>query len=820
MKYISILISSFIGALVAVFMLRWMNLHLKKLHMALLIVLAIILGSSFYLLSGFISIYLIALLILVFIAAVSFLLTKMAGQRANDGNEEAAKEMNAQESIPSRGEQSAVRQTAKKEKGGSRQIQEQGIAKNGYVAKELTDLNEMETIAVQQMTEDELEEEDENKEEEKSAGDGIVELDELLENRIRPAAMGMEDLSVGEKEKADETLKEEIDSGQAKEKADREENHAPVLEELEEIGIIAVNKEANEEKESDEDEPRADVLSPDGKMDIVIEGKGTDTVLLEKAVIEEKRAEETMEDGEKMKQERENAGEEKSDEQKILQTAQEAALQELQELLVEQQYRSTELGEEDDLVECQEHADSLKETAGENEEESADNAEVQHIWKEEEDIEPFVTSEERMSLIAELENAEPIIDMEEQLLKISGPTDDVKVEMIEDNAPQTEKEEQNISFELFETDERGRILENAFGEEEDGILSPVFAENDKKKEEEGPAEGVIPLNSQEKTHLSEAEILLQEGKEESDEPFALEGEKVMEDDGGKEREAACEEEIPEAQTGMADTWIASMGAQNEPGEETPAWSVEKTPDVLEETQAKSLEFEIPETKATEEETTQAQEKAAISGEEARISGFFGDWEDSMTEKEEDYSATEASDCSVTEKEAKESLVFSRSANLSKEEIEPLFLEPEEEEELSINGEELQEDEEEMQESGVFAAFSAAEAIDEKAHQRENTIHGDSRNKLPPQVVDAVLEEIKRAKKHLPSGEMERLLERVADPSLSDEDYYLFASLLRDFYLEQGNTGKLDILLDGLERRYAKNPVIVEEVKMYRTALRS
>lgn len=685
----------------------------------MLIIIAMILGGSFSLLTELISVYVVILLILVLIAAFSFLLAKMAEQSAQKSDEQTASEMTATESAISQHEKTTTVHAHGEEKPGEMDeaIHKQGIANKEYVVEELADLNEMETIALQQFTEEDFDE-DETKNEEKIADEkSSIDLDLLLEDRLLPST----------------NMEERHPSEHAEAKVEVENQEAAIAE-LEEVGVIAENKDIN-----DEEEPLADSLNA------ASQASGEEGIEIDMIF-------QTVEQNEPTVSETENMAE---------------------DLSIAQDERLFAHEREGQAVEKEAHKD-----------ESTAEDEVQSMWKKDYKEEPFVTSEERMSLFAELESEDSIIDVEEHLPKIERPINEVKVEIIEDTTPQMSGLAEDAFSELLETDERKQMLENGSVDEEEpqdddkALANEVMLEEDEENQEAAALKSAAAPISQEEAQ-----------------PLALAETKISEE--SITQEVVNEKEMPQALI------------RDEKGspEENLAPSAELA-DEMEKPSFDEAETKKIEIKVTEEKEGRDEEQEYALGIDVQTAEGDTDLVDKKESVEAD--VYEPLDSGYPEKEAtpyaveKESLVLPRSAFLSKEEIQSLFFETED-------------DEEALNEAEDDIEYSLP--LDEKSLQ-EDGIMNSERNKLPPQVIDAVLEEIAWAKKHLPSEELESMLMKVADPSLNDEDYYLFASLLRDFYIERGDAGKLNTLFNELERRYAENPVILEEVRVYRSVLHS
>ncbi|MCD8502715.1 MAG: hypothetical protein LRY71_14920 [Bacillaceae bacterium] len=58
---------------------------------------------------------------------------------------------------------------------------------------------------------------------------------------------------------------------------------------------------------------------------------------------------------------------------------------------------------------------------------------------------------------------------------------------------------------------------------------------------------------------------------------------------------------------------------------------------------------------------------------------------------------------------------------------------------------------------------------------------------------------------------EQLLFDYRPDQLHDTDYYLFSTILRDFYIETDQCEKLQDLIVDLMRRFENNPIVLAEI---------
>lgn len=82
------------------------------------------------------------------------------------------------------------------------------------------------------------------------------------------------------------------------------------------------------------------------------------------------------------------------------------------------------------------------------------------------------------------------------------------------------------------------------------------------------------------------------------------------------------------------------------------------------------------------------------------------------------------------------------------------------------------------------------------------------------ILSLVLKELTWIKKHNGEASYEKTLLGNLQNKLHPRDHYLFASLLRDLYINQQDYAKLKNLMLDLRERYIHQPVLLEEIKYY------
>ncbi len=100
-----------------------------------------------------------------------------------------------------------------------------------------------------------------------------------------------------------------------------------------------------------------------------------------------------------------------------------------------------------------------------------------------------------------------------------------------------------------------------------------------------------------------------------------------------------------------------------------------------------------------------------------------------------------------------------------------------------------------------------EAVKEDA-QSEMPVH---KTKLQQELFQTLIEELKLAKKQKSDHDYELLVSSYLDDSLPHQDYYIFANILIQQYVQTKNQEKLSQLLERLEDKFQAYPVVLAEI---------
>lgn len=145
-----------------------------------------------------------------------------------------------------------------------------------------------------------------------------------------------------------------------------------------------------------------------------------------------------------------------------------------------------------------------------------------------------------------------------------------------------------------------------------------------------------------------------------------------------------------------------------------------------------------------------------------------------------------------------------------------FIEESEEEEILEQVDEINEQEVELIEESALEApaitdidtsIDQQEAVKEDAHS-EIPVH---KTKLQQELFQTLIEELTLAKKQKSDHDYERLVSSYLDDSLPHQDYYIFANMLIQQYVQTKNQEKLSKLLERLEDKFQAYPVVLAEI---------
>ncbi|RXI98419.1 hypothetical protein DS745_19025 [Anaerobacillus alkaliphilus] len=90
----------------------------------------------------------------------------------------------------------------------------------------------------------------------------------------------------------------------------------------------------------------------------------------------------------------------------------------------------------------------------------------------------------------------------------------------------------------------------------------------------------------------------------------------------------------------------------------------------------------------------------------------------------------------------------------------------------------------------------------------------SQKQLNRKLQETLLDQLAWYKTRVPATEYESLIQEHLHEDLNDLDYYTFASLLRDYYIESKQYQKLALLLMGLNERFSDKPIIQAEILFF------
>lgn len=86
-----------------------------------------------------------------------------------------------------------------------------------------------------------------------------------------------------------------------------------------------------------------------------------------------------------------------------------------------------------------------------------------------------------------------------------------------------------------------------------------------------------------------------------------------------------------------------------------------------------------------------------------------------------------------------------------------------------------------------------------------------RKRLDKRLVNTFVTQLNLYKQQMSGEEYEMLLLEYRPNHLHDQDYYLFSTILRDFYIETDQCKKLQDLIVGLMNRFENNPIVLAEI---------
>ncbi|AGE23221.1 hypothetical protein GHH_c27100 [Geobacillus sp. GHH01] len=87
--------------------------------------------------------------------------------------------------------------------------------------------------------------------------------------------------------------------------------------------------------------------------------------------------------------------------------------------------------------------------------------------------------------------------------------------------------------------------------------------------------------------------------------------------------------------------------------------------------------------------------------------------------------------------------------------------------------------------------------------------------IGPEVVQAIVLELRLNRRRLGAADYERCIRRCLDAPLSDRDYYVLARLLMEHYVVEQQYGKLAAWLEELADRFRAYPAVAEELALWR-----
>ena len=108
---------------------------------------------------------------------------------------------------------------------------------------------------------------------------------------------------------------------------------------------------------------------------------------------------------------------------------------------------------------------------------------------------------------------------------------------------------------------------------------------------------------------------------------------------------------------------------------------------------------------------------------------------------------------------------------------------------------------------IDTSIDQQEAVKEDA-QSEMPVH---KTKLQQELFQTLIEELNLAKKQKTDHDYERLVSSYLDDSLLHQDYYIFANMLIQQYVQTKNQEKLSQLLERLEDKFQAYPVVLAEI---------
>ncbi len=86
--------------------------------------------------------------------------------------------------------------------------------------------------------------------------------------------------------------------------------------------------------------------------------------------------------------------------------------------------------------------------------------------------------------------------------------------------------------------------------------------------------------------------------------------------------------------------------------------------------------------------------------------------------------------------------------------------------------------------------------------------------IPREIFYSLIEEIEWTRQHMPTKQFEGYLRQYLAPSLPDHEFFVFSSLLRDFFIRTGQKEKCRIFLLEIQSRFAPYPVLDQEIQYF------
>lgn len=123
----------------------------------------------------------------------------------------------------------------------------------------------------------------------------------------------------------------------------------------------------------------------------------------------------------------------------------------------------------------------------------------------------------------------------------------------------------------------------------------------------------------------------------------------------------------------------------------------------------------------------------------------------------------------------------------------------------------------IQENVGFAELEESPTLEENLlvlDQKNEQVTTTLQKRINRVLLESLVDQLNWYKEQLSAEQYEGLVKQHLHVDLNDLDYYTFASLLRDYYIETRQHDKLSALLYELQERYEHKPIIKQEISFF------